>query len=128
MLYTSYFAKLKKLKEYDIVPIAICGKSPDWYDGLQYKKLAPKKDFFLQWKQNHDNNFYIEHFDKEVLDTLDPKQVLDDLYALARQGKDNDFIPDIALICYEKTDDFCHRHRVADWFNKNNIEIKEWKE
>ena len=57
MLYTSYFAKLKSLPE-NIIPISICGKAPDWYKGLQYKKLAPKYDFFMEWKKNHDNDYY----------------------------------------------------------------------
>lgn len=50
MLYTTYFAKLKSLPE-NVVPIAICGKTPDWYTGLQYKKLAPKWGFFSEWKR-----------------------------------------------------------------------------
>ena len=25
---------------------------------------------------------------------------------------------DIALVCYEKPGDFCHRHLVADWLNE----------
>ena len=48
MIYTSYFAKLNKLPN-NIIPISICGKAPDWYKGLQYKKLAPKYDFFIKW-------------------------------------------------------------------------------
>ena len=37
-------------------------------------------------------------------------------------------VPRIALICYEKPTDFCHRHLVADWLNKNGIECEEWEE
>jgi len=46
MIYTSYFAKLKSLPE-DIIPISICAKSPNWYKGLQYKRLAPTYDLLL---------------------------------------------------------------------------------
>lgn len=67
MIYTSYFAKLRSLPEH-IIPISICAKAPDWYKGYQYKKLAPKYDFFMEWKKTHDNNYYVEHFNKEVLD------------------------------------------------------------
>ena len=42
MIYTSYFAKIKELERNNIIPISICAKVPDWYKGLQYKKLAPK--------------------------------------------------------------------------------------
>lgn len=63
MVYTSYFAKLKSLPD-NIVPISICAKAPDWYKGLQYKKLAPKYDFFIKWKENHDNDYYIKCFNE----------------------------------------------------------------
>ena len=33
---------------------------------------------------------------------------------------------DIALLCYEKPDDFCHRHLVADWLNKNGYKCEEY--
>ena len=69
MIYTSYFAQLKNLPD-NIIPISICGKAPDWYHGLQYKKLAPKYDFFMKWKENHDNNYYIKCFNEQVLSKL----------------------------------------------------------
>ena len=119
MIYTSYFANLKSLPP-DIMPISICGKAPDWYKGLQYKKLAPQYSFFMKWKETHDNDYYIECFNERVLNKLSPHSVIIELYAMS-QGKD------IALICYEKPNDFCHRHLVADWFNKHGIECKEWQ-
>ena len=32
---------------------------------------------------------------------------------------------DIVLLCYEKPDEFCHRHLVAEWFNRNGIYVVE---
>lgn len=119
-IYTSYFAKLRSLPE-NIVPISICGKAPDWYTGLQYRKLAPKYEFFMEWKKTHDNNYYIEHFDSEVLNTLDVRVVYEELSKMS-DGKD------IALICYEKPEDFCHRHLVAKWLTKNDIHCEEYYE
>ena len=133
MIYTSYFAKLKSLPD-NIIPISICGKAPDWYKGLQYKKLAPKYDFFMKWKENHDNDYYIKCFNEQVLDKLNAEQIVKELYKLIsnivlnpKLFSDKSLIPDIALICYEKPSDFCHRHLVADWLNKNGIECKEWQ-
>ena len=118
-IYTSYFAKAKKIPD-DIVKISICGKAPQWYNGLQYKKVAPKYGFFMEWKQNHDNDFYIEHFNKEVLDCLSAKQVYDDLERLSN-GRD------CVLLCYEKSSDFCHRHLVANWLSRQlNISVEEF--
>ena len=132
MIYTSYFAKLKSLPD-NIIPISICGKAPDWYTGLQYKKLAPKYDFFKKWKENHDNDYYIKCFNEQVLDKLDAQNVTKELNNLIgdimlnpRIFHDRSLIPDIALICYEKPSDFCHRHLVAEWLNENGIECKEW--
>lgn len=122
MIYTSYFAKLSKLPA-NITPIAICGKSPEWYKGIQYKKLAPKWSFFSVWKQTHDNEYYIKHFNEEVLNTLNVETVIKELYSLAGKNQDND----IVLICYEKPGDFCHRHLVADWLTSNGYPVEEYK-
>jgi uncharacterized protein (DUF488 family) len=124
MIYTSYFAKLKSLPD-NIIPISICGKAPDWYKGLQYKKLAPKYDFFMKWKESHDNDYYIKCFNEQVLDKLNPYSVLFEIKDLL--GKNSIQSNDICLICYEKPNDFCHRHLVADWLNKNGVECKEWE-
>lgn len=119
MIYTTYFAKLKSLPK-NVIPISICGKAPSWYGGLQYKKLAPKYDFFMKWKETHDNDYYIEHFNDEVLSQLDAEMVMNELYYMSGYDKD------ITLVCYEKPSDFCHRHLVADWLNKNGFECKEF--
>ena len=125
MIYTSYFAKIKDLPDY-IIPISICGKAPDWYKGLQYKKLAPKYDFFMKWKENHDNDYYIKCFNEQVLDKLDIYTVMRDLNDLLKTVE-NPFEYNICLICYEKPDDFCHRHLVADWLGKNGFKCKEYE-
>ncbi len=125
MIYTSYFAKLKSLPD-NIIPVSICGKSPDWYTGLQYKKLAPKYDFFMKWKENHDNDYYIKCFNEKVLNKTNILTVLRDLIDLTN-AVENHVGKDICLICYEKPGDFCHRHLVADWLTKNGIECKEYE-
>lgn len=125
MIYTSYFAKLKELENHNIIPISICGKAPDWYKGLQYKKLAPKYGFFVEWKKNHDNDYYIKHFQSEVLDGLNATEVILDFSKMDygfNVGEN-----DIALICYEKPLDFCHRHLVAEWLNQNGFKCEEWR-
>lgn len=121
MIYTSYFSKIKELVQNSITPIAICGKSPDWYNGLEYKKLAPKLYFFKIWKENHDNAYYVDHYRKDVLDKLNVKQVVDELKQISNNNEN------IALICYEKPEDFCHRHLVSQWLNYNNIKCEEWR-
>lgn len=103
-----------------ITPVSICGKAPDWYKGLQYKKLAPKFEFFQKWKQTKDNEYYIKCFQSQVLDELNPDTVISELKELAKSNN-------IALICYEKPGDFCHRHLVAEWLKNYGYQIEEYR-
>lgn len=118
-LYTTYFANLKNLPD-TFVPVSICGKAPDGYTGLQYKKLAPKWEFFKVWKETKDNDYYIKNFKELVLDKLNVTEVIEDLMKLTGSSS-------IALVCYERPEDFCHRHLVSNWLNENGLECKEFK-
>ncbi len=109
MIFTSNFSK----RGYDVNACSISGKCPEWFTGMEYKKLAPKYWFFRKYKQDHNEEFYIKHYYSEVLSKLDPEDVLKDL-----DGK--------ILLCYESENQFCHRFLVADWLEqKLGIEIKE---
>ncbi|MCD8084594.1 MAG: DUF488 domain-containing protein [Clostridiales bacterium] len=128
MIYTSYFARLKDLPPW-IVPVSICGKAPVWYQGAQYKKLAPKYDFFMEWKQTHDNDYYVRCFHDQVLAPLDLNTVITEIAHLARlepQIAVDSQDKGIVLLCYERPEAFCHRHVVADWFTKAGIPVREF--
>lgn len=80
------------------------------YNGRYYSLLAPKKEFWQVWHNNigiisdEDNNkYYIEEYFKQVLIKLDPLKVYNEL-------------DDSALLCYESSQEFCHRHIVSAWF------------
>ena len=122
-MYTGYFAKLKSYKEAGLVPVSIALKTPEWYHGAQYKKLAPKWSFFSEWKNGShkgDIDYYMQHFKTEVLDNLDPEQVVKELEGFTGVSRDR-----IILICYEKPGDFCHRHLVSMWLTVNHISCFE---
>jgi uncharacterized protein (DUF488 family) len=94
--------------------VSIASRAPLWYTGRQYKKLAPKLWFFKKYKQDGDEAFYREQYQKEILDQLDPAEVYKELGERA------------VLLCYEKPGDFCHRHIVSEWFEKHlGIQITE---
>lgn len=121
MIYTSYFAKIWKHPGC----ISIAGKCPELFKGKQYKRLAPKYDFFIKYKNmlkddvNRDicEKFYTKHYYEEVLNKLDPQQVLNDLLSLS---------PTPIMTCYEKSGDFCHRHICGKWLHdKTGIEVIE---
>lgn len=112
-IYTSYFAQTKKLATLDIVPIGIARYAPKWFSGDSYKHIAPTSKMFKMTYRE-----YVKAFNT-ILAGLDPKEVVNDLRRLSG-GKD------IALLCYEKPDDFCHRHLVGKWLKDSlGIEIVE---
>ena len=37
MIYTGYFAKTKKYTEAGLTPASIAGKSPDFFNGIEWK-------------------------------------------------------------------------------------------
>ena len=122
MIYTSYFGKLKSLPK-NIIPVAICSGLPEWYHRGWYKKLAPTWKIWKHWDENHDEVRYRETYFSTVLAKLNQDTVVEEL---------NEFIrnyplgTEIALICYEKPEDFCHRHLVAEWLQEAGYQVQEY--
>lgn len=116
-IFTSYFGKLKKLPQ-GYIPVAICGKMMFPFSGLRYAKLAPKIGFFTEWKKTHDNDYYIRHFNDEVLSLLDKDTVRKEIEEMV--GKDAEAA---VLMCYETPEKFCHRHLVAEWLGEDVEEL-----
>lgn len=119
-MWTSYFAKLNRLPK-DVIPIAICAKPPNWYGGARYGLLAPPYDVLMGYKRDGDKEKYVREYRKRVLANLNPDRTVDDLFRISG-GKA------FAMLCFEKPEDFCHRHLVAEWLRENGFEVEEWKE
>lgn len=117
MIYTSYFAKLKALPA-NCVPVSICAKPPNWYTGVQYKQLAPQYNTLIQYKHSGNESEFIERYCKETLASLDYREVMADLQRLVGNKH-------AVLLCYEKAEDFCHRHLVSIWLNENGVDSQE---
>jgi hypothetical protein len=122
MIYTTYFAKLRSLPK-NITPIAICAKPVPGYQGASYRGLAPHYSFYSKYKEDGDEDYFTLCYKDQVLRNLNPTRVVADLYYQA--GK-NYYDGDIALVCYEKATDFCHRHLVADWLRDNGFQCEEF--
>ena len=118
MFYTSYFAKLKKIPD-NIIPISICAKTPSWFSGKEYKALAPSYNILMDYKKDGDKELYVNRFNNGILKELNQDTVVNDLLGIAGENKD------ICLMCYEKSEDFCHRHLIAEWLAKAGYECCE---
>ena len=89
------------------------------YVGDYVPFLLPDISLEKRWKDNkgvileEDNNkLYVFEYYRTVLMKLDPEEVYNKL---------NNSV----LLCYEDSDDFCHRHIVADWLRAAGFECEE---
>jgi len=96
--------------------IAICLYPPLNWSGPTFSKLAPDKDTFFKKKTNQiTEEEYEQQYNTRVLSKLEPSDIYNEL-------------KDKVLLCYEDSNEFCHRFLVAKWIKQElNIEISEWK-
>ena len=114
MLKTSYFAKSAK----EPGAVSIARFPPKWYTGARFLPLAPKPDML----KVRDWDEYRRRYRQEVLDVLDPDEVLRDLGV---DGAGHD----IVLLCFEKDRTRCHRELVAEWlYETKGITVPEISE
>ena len=123
MIYTGYYAKLKKYENEGLYPIAISGKVPSFYTKAYWSDFAPRYDMFLEWKSGKiDNSQYTVQY-KEWLNSLDKQEIRDIIKELEDENKT------IIFLCYEKSGEFCHRHVLADWLEENlGVRVEEYKD
>ena len=113
-IYTSYFGMVKKMRAAGIVPIGIAISPPKWFDGPNIKDVAPRYEMLKWGNKRYDAEFI------NILAKNDPKQFVEELEILGGGA-------DVAICCYEKPEDRCHRHSVSWWLNKHlGIDIREW--
>ena len=119
-IYTSYFANLKNLEKEDILPIGICCYPPKWFNGPNLGAIAPTPDILEKCKSSHAE--YEKRYKAEVLSIFKDVSTLINKISYISGGKE------VALCCYEKPSDFCHRHIVAKWLEEQaGIEVKEFE-
>ena len=90
--------------------------------GKALPELAPKKDFWITFFNNigkipeaENIRYYIEEYYKQVLSKVDIEELLKDEKAPI-------------LLCYEKGQDFCHRHVLAAYIEmKYAIKVRDIK-
>jgi len=111
MIYTSYFAN-KKIPKH-LKKVSIARITPKWSKvDEEYKLLAPNKELLYGYKNGTINEMQYEVMYLQQLSTIDIQKLHKDL-----DGK--------VLLCYEANEEFCHRHILSNWLNKNNIKAEE---
>lgn len=116
-IYTSYFAKAAILRKAGIVPIGVALWPPRFFRGISMKQVAPRR-YMLDDRLTDEE--YIRMYRNDVLRLVDARYFIQDLERASRGM-------DVALCCFEKPGDFCHRHILAKWLNEQTgIEVSEF--
>lgn len=90
------------------------------FNGKALPQLAPKRSFWEIWHNNigkisekENTKYYIEQYYKQVLAKVDIEGLL--------KNEKNPI-----LLCYEKANEFCHRHIVAEYISlKYGIDVPD---
>lgn len=113
---TSYFFSNKLTKDMNLVSIA--GLSPKEFrekfpDMKHYNDLKPPKELVLGYKSGKISKKDYKRIYLEQLNKLDPFKVYNEL-------------KNSVILCWEKPNEFCHRHIISEWISNNTgIKIEE---
>lgn len=113
-IFTSYFGNVGTLKRYGIHPISIARWSPRNWDGDRLTWLAPT--VYMLKEASHEE--YIEKY-KEICRSVNVESLIRQLSMIGKGA-------DVALLCYERPGEFCHRHMLAEYLTDHGITVKEF--
>ena len=116
-IYTSYFGNSKKLAQANIKMISISRYKPKFFYGCELKTVAPTSKILFGNLSTYE---YEKRYRRDVLNWVNAKEFLRMIESVSNGN-------DVALCCYEKPEDFCHRHILAEWIKEETgLEIKEF--
>lgn len=129
-IYTSYFANIETLETDGLYCVSICNKIPSFFKGPNIESVAPNDNILWEYKKSGktdaDKEHYRQRYINEVLCAyrFHPEYFIQLLESFSKSENDKD----IVLLCYERPEDFCHRHLLADWLNEQlpDMNIEEY--
>ena len=111
-IFTSYYAKFRELNPY-VVCVQISTSKPSWftYAKESIPELFPGWDLVNGIKSGNITELEYESIYKDRLKGIDKEHILSVIEEISKRNGGKD----VALLCYEKPGDFCHRHFVGEW-------------
>ncbi|MDR2077889.1 MAG: DUF488 domain-containing protein [Rickettsiales bacterium] len=112
MIYTSYFAFIRRLPV-DMLKMSVSLFTPQWakIDGFLPYFNPPEKLLREAKSGKISLDEAMKIYREEILGKLSPARVYEELLTiLQKNGK-----RDLALLCYEKPGEICHRRIIAEW-------------
>jgi hypothetical protein len=124
MICTSYFAFIPKLPA-DMLKISISLFTPKWVqvDG-HFSCLNPTEQLLREAKSGSiPAEEVMGKYCREILGKLSPIKVYEEVIEMLYKSSKND----LALLCYEKPGEVCHRRFVAQWLEAgNSVSVPEY--
>jgi uncharacterized protein YeaO (DUF488 family) len=121
IFHTSNYASLDKIPE-NYIKVSISGAISDQIAeniDVHEKRLAPSWDIYKEYKETNDYKLYTKRFKEEILSNVDLDDIIEEL-------RTNYGDKHVVLLCYEKPNEFCHRHIVAEAIEeKYGIQVPE---
>ncbi|MDP9475314.1 MAG: DUF488 domain-containing protein [Actinomycetota bacterium] len=117
-LYTSRWAN-RELARLPLTPVGISRGVPKFRLGYRYRRLmelAPSRETFAIEDREEFERAYRQGLEQIGIETIMRK--------LERIGREAGGLP-LALLCFERVDEFCHRHVLRDFMTERGVEIRE---
>ena len=113
MVYTGYFAMAKKYKKLGFCTISVAQFNPSWYNGVSFPELAPSRELLGDYKLS---GLSTDDYAKRYFDELQRPKAIASMKKLKEKALSDS--RNLILLCYEKPDEFCHRHLLAQFLNE----------
>lgn len=116
-VFTSFFGNVKALERCGVVPISIARWPPRGWTGPRLNWLAPTRYMLSdECSLEEYKRLYVE-----ICHKVNPEWFQRQLQSIG-EGKD------VALLCFERPGEFCHRHMLADHLNSLGWDVQEFNE
>lgn len=118
-VYTSYFGMARRFPKEKFIKTAVCYKS---LRGIGvWNSVVPDADLVFGMKRGEiTKEYYEEQYYKMLLDRKE--QIASNIPYLKNGERD------VVLLCYEKPEDWCHRHILARYLKEQfDLDVQEYK-
>ena len=124
LLYTSYFARLRRIDLTKFYDFSICASPPKFYCGLNFIMLTPSRELVMAYKYQTgmSEEQYEQEYRRSTLGHLCQGEIIDRIFNVIPPKKTP------VMLCYEKVGDFCHRHILARWLTEGGYPCQEMPE
>lgn len=118
-VYTSYYQKFAHNPQ-GLIPVRVSTSIPQWFPYIceELPELYPGWELVNGIKGGTLTHEEYERRYKERLSGMVRQEIILKLIQISKQNGGRD----VVLLCYERPEDFCHRHFIAEWLN---IGVKE---